>query len=220
MDFGFSKNTSRHIVMLMASKNTIRQFDTDAYYHIYNRGVEKRSIFQDDTDYVYFLHLLERHLGNEVQKDRKGRLYIQYESLELLAFCLMPNHFHLFMYQKDDPAEFTRLLRSVCTAYTMYFNRKYERVGHLFQDRFKAVRIDSDEYLQHISRYIHLNPPKPFEYKWSSLNYYVGNKRAEWIRPDRVLEIFKDRDDYMQFVQDYEEQKIFLDEIKHSLADL
>ena len=122
----------------MPSKNSIRVYSADAYYHIYNRGVNKSDIFIDSTDYAVFLSFLKRHLSDKSEKDAKNREYANYSNeVELLAFCLMPSHFHLLIHQKTSEA-FTMLLRSVCTAYTMYFNKKYKRVGHLFQDRFKA----------------------------------------------------------------------------------
>ncbi len=203
----------------MASRNTIRQYDVNAYYHIYNRGVEKRKIFVDDEDYTVFLAMLKRYLDSEEHKDRSGRIYNRIEGLELVAFCLMPNHFHLFVHQIDDPRAFTKLLHSVCTAYTSYFNRKYKRVGHLFQDRFKASRVTNEDYFMHITRYIHLNPGKPVGYQWSSLEYYLGNKSADWLHPDKVLSSFSSPQDYLKFVRDYIGYKKQLEEIKYSLAD-
>ncbi|HSX37004.1 MAG TPA: transposase [Patescibacteria group bacterium] len=203
----------------MASRNTVRQFDTQAYYHIYNRGVEKRTIFADEEDYAVFLAMLKRHLSEGVHKDKSGRPYQQYRDIELLAFCLMKNHYHLFIYQNNDAQAFSKLLRSVGTAYTAYFNRKYKRVGHLFQERFKASRITTDGYLQHISRYIHLNPSKPLGYEWSSLPYYLGQRHTDWVRPARIVEMFSGPDDYRAFVKDYADQKQMLDEIKHELAN-
>lgn len=206
-------------MLVMASRNTIRDHMTESYYHVYNRGVNKRKIFLEDKDYMVFLNLLKRYLGRQVSKDRYGREYENYFAhLELLAFCLMPNHFHLLIYQDDDPEAVTGLLRSICTAYTRYFNQKYKRVGHLFQDRFKASRIENDSYLEHISRYIHLNPHQPETYAWSSLPYYLIQKQADWVRPDRIKELFEN-DNYLLFVQDYKAHKTMLDEIKHELAN-
>jgi len=203
----------------VASKNTTRQFDVDSYYHIYNRGVEKRDIFIDDEDRVVFLSMLKRHLSPEIYKDSSGRPYTQYPEIELLAFCLMNNHYHLLIFQKDDPQAFSKFLRSIGTAYTGYFNRKYKRVGHLFQERFKASKISNDVYLQHISRYIHLNPSQPFDYKWSSLAYYLEQKSADWLHPERLLEGFHSPKEYEQFIQDYTANKKILDELKSELAD-
>lgn len=204
----------------MPSKNLIRQFAPDSYYHIYNRGVEKRDIFLDNEDYTVFLNILKRHLSPESQQDRYGRQFENLsEGLELLAFCLMPNHFHLFVYQHSDGEAFTKLMRRVAVAYTGYFNKKYHRVGPLFQSAFKAKRIESDDYLQHISRYIHLNPRSYARYEWSSLPYYTGKSSAGWVRPGRVLEFFKNQKEYMKFVDDYKDYKATLDEVKTFLSN-
>jgi putative transposase len=176
------------------------------------------AIFKDDMDYTVFLNLLKRHLGKTIIKDKNGRDYPNYhQHLQLLAYCLMPTHFHLFVYQRDRNG-ITMLLRSVCVAYTMYFNRKYTRVGPLFQSRFKASMIDSDEYLAHITRYIHLNPSDYTNWPYSSLRYYVGNKHTEWLDPAPILELFGG-DDYDTYLKQYEHQKVLLDEIKSQIAD-
>src|ERR1043166_5683188 len=128
-------------MLCMASRNLEKIYLEESVYHIYNRGINKRRIFLEDVDYAVFLNLLKRYLDKEPTKDRKGREYEWlHNRIELLAFCLMPNHFHLLLYQKD-PEAMTRLLRGVCTSYTGYFNKKYKRMGPLFQDRFKASLI-------------------------------------------------------------------------------
>lgn len=202
----------------MPSKNTAKIYAPNAYYHIYNRGVEKRSIFIDNEDYAVFLNLLKRYLSNEPARDKNGREYPWlHKDLQLLAFCLMPNHFHLLIYQQE-PNTMTKLLQGVATSYTIYFNKKYKRVGHLFQGRFKASMITTDSYLQHISRYIHLNPKDYLNWEFSSLDYYIGNKNAEWMAPKLILDIIP-RSEYIGFLKDYEDHKQMLDEIKYELAD-
>lgn len=184
----------------MPSRNIVKIDIDDTYYHIYNRGVNKRVIFKQDLDYQVFFSLLKRHLATLIQKDANGREYPNYsQDIELLAVCLMPNHFHLLCYQYQQGA-MTRLLRSVCTAYTMYFNKKYKRVGHLFQDKFKASMIDNDAYLQHITRYIHLNSLAAKDY--SSLPYYLGDRQADWIKPGKILALFGSTQEYRQFLKD------------------
>ncbi len=201
----------------MPSRYIHKVYAPDAYYHVYNRGVGKRTIFKDSTDYAVFLNLLKRHLSINPTKDKQGRVYPNYHAeIDLLAFCLMPNHFHLFVFQSDKNA-MTKLLRSICVAYTMYFNRKYRRVGPLFQSRFKASIILDDVYLQHISRYIHLNPPNYINWEFSSLPYYLGKKHAEWINPQPILGLFENNN-YLSFLEDYEKSKEILDEIKSQLA--
>ena len=109
-------------------------------------------------------------------------------------------------------------MQSVCVSYVGYFNKKYKRVGTLFQDRYKASMITNDAYLQHISRYIHLNPKNYKSWKYSSLPYYLNTKAAKWVNHQRILDIFEG-DSYIKFLDDYESSKEALDEIKHELAN-
>lgn len=205
---------------IMPSRNLVKMYTKDTYYHIYNRGINKNLIFKDDDDYRVLLNLLKRYLSNEKVTDNKGR---EYEGLaddvELLAYCLMPNHFHLLVYQLQDQGT-TKLLRRVMTAYVKYFNRKYQRLGPLFQSYFKASRIDNEAYLWHISRYIHLNPDQWHEYPYSSYGYYIGERHADWIRPGRILQLHQQSgSDYQEFIADYQDHKDSLEEIEHTLAD-
>lgn len=202
----------------MPSRNRLKAYVSDGYYHVYNRGVNKRTIFKSEKDYAVFLNLLKRYLDDKPAKDKWGRQYeTLHGQLELLAFCLMPNHFHLLLYQKS-PEAMTRLLRGVAGAYSSYFNRQYGRSGPLYQDRFKASLILRDEYLQHISRYIHLNPKEYRTWEFSSLSYYMGDKSAAWLTPDRILELF-DKGEYPSFVADYIDYKATLDATKSELAN-
>lgn len=203
----------------MPSRNIEKIYVHDTFYHIYNRGVNKRRIFIDDQDYAVFLNLLKRYLSETAIKDSKGRTYESlHGKVELVSFCLMPNHFHMLLYL-HEPAAITRLLRSVVGSYTVYFNKRHGRVGHLFQDRFKAVEIDNDSYLSHISRYIHLNPVSYKTWDYTSLPYYLGEKYATWVQPDRILELFDNVEQYAEFVDDYVANKEMLDEIKRELAN-
>lgn len=205
----------------MPARNSRKIYDVDSYYHVYNRGVNKRSIFKSEDDYVYFLGLLKRYLdpGSESKdKDRFGRIYPSYaDEIKLRAFCLMPNHFHLllFQYQADSLKKF---MNSLSIAYTMYFNKKYKRVGPLFQDRYKASIIQSQSYLEHISRYIHLNPDEYLTWKFSSLQYYRGEANVGWVDQQPILDIFGGSS-YLEFLADYEGHREMLKEIKHTLAD-
>lgn len=202
----------------MSSRNRIKIYIPEAYYHIYNRGVERRIIFQDDDDYRVFLNLLKRYLDNEPASDRSGREYDWlHKRLELLGYCLQPNHYHLMVYVHDAQA-MTRLFRGVNTAYTKYFNKKNDRIGPLFQDRYKASHILNDAYLVHISRYVHLNPKNWRDWPYSSLPYYLGQKNAGWVRPQRLLDLFEG-DNYLNFIEDYQDAKKVMDEVKSELAD-
>lgn len=203
----------------MPGKNIIKDYLEESYYHIYNRGVAKGIVFKDEQDYTVYLSLLKRYLGVNVEKNVNRVEHPNYrKELELLAFCLMPNHFHLFIYQHKAEA-MTDFMRSLSTSYSMYFNRRYKRVGPVFQQRYKAVRITDDSQLLHITRYIHLNADSYNNYEWSSYPYYLGDKQSDWLRPGRVLELFKDEKDYASFVDDYKDEHDEIEELKSELAD-
>lgn len=114
----------------------------------------------------------------------------------------MPNHFHLLIYQIDAES-MTQLLKSVSVAYGMYFNKKYDRIGPLFQQRYKAVLVSNDAQLLHISRYIHLNPNNYNDWKWSSLAYYIRGKHTDWLLPERILSLHNSSTAYQTFLDDY-----------------
>lgn len=202
----------------MPTKNRVKNYAPQSYYHVYNRGVNKRNIFLDDSDYSVFLNLFKRYLSDD-SPDRFNRIYKNLsDEVKLLAFCLMPTHFHLLIYQEKQTG-MTNLLQRVMTSYSIYFNKKYRRVGPLFQDIYKASRISSDGYLQHISRYIHLNPEQWRDWEFSSLDFYLGNKQAEWLDQKIILELFEDQNEYLDFVSDYEDHKRSLEAIRSDLAD-
>lgn len=206
----------------MPSRNVVKQYSPESYYHLYNRGVDKQNIFKDDEDYKYFLYLLKRHLSNEVARDTKKRPYKNFhEELELLAFCLMPNHLHLLVYQ-NSARSIEEFSRSLMTSYSMYFNLKYDRVGGLFQGRIKGSKIDDEPYLWHISRYIHLNPldigMNYDKYPFSSYPYYTKNWSASWLQNKRILDIHNQyQQSYQDFVSDYTSVKAIKSELKHLL---
>ena len=210
----------------MPAKNTLKPYVENAYYHLYNRGVEKRIIFQDDQDYRVFLYYLKIYLSPpEVGKGdsftsmpRRRPLNNFHQIITLLCYCLMPNHFHLLLHQK--PANgIEQFLRSLGTKYVQYFNKRYNRVGPLFQNVYKAVLIESDEQLLHLSRYIHLNPAKvkesPLQRRllnsYSSYADYLQKRKTSWVHPQEILNFFKtaqrtslkDILSYQSFVEDY-----------------
>lgn len=150
------------------------QFINNEIYHIYNRGVEKRDIFLDDQDRFRFIHnLFEFNNKNQVvnasyrfnpksmevepqyfeRQEKKPRKLL----VEILTFCLMPNHYHLLLRQKIEKGIIC-FMQKLGTGYTMYFNQKNERVGPLFQGRFKAIHVNKQEYLDYLFHYIHFNP--------------------------------------------------------------
>lgn len=195
----------------MPSRNTVREYDIPAYYHVYNRGAGGMSIFKDAQDKRKFLSFLERYLSD----DDAHADYPTFD-LELVAYCIMGNHFHLLLFQEFDPTAMTDLMRSIGTAYSMYYNRKYKSYGRAFQSVFRASRITDESYLLHISRYIHLNPEEYKTYKWSSLSYYLGAEAPTWVKPERLLDMSPAQ--YEIFLEDYKDRRAILKEIKDQLA--
>jgi putative transposase len=204
----------------MPGKNTIKDYIPDHYYHVYNRGWNRGAIFLDQEDYEQFEYLLGRALSRTPSKDSKGREYKWLrDDLDLNAYCLMPNHFHMLVYQRTEQG-ITKLVQSVCTAYTMYFNKRYKRRGSLFENRFKAVPIFRDNQLQHISRYIHLNHKNFRAWPHSSYGDYLNPAAArEWLAPQPILDIFDSIEQYRSFVLDYEQAQREHDILKRELAD-
>lgn len=182
-------------------------FTVQGYYHIYNRGHNKQAIFYDATDYQRYLKRL--------------REYLEKHEVTLLAYCLMPNHIHL-MLRQDGEESIDRFIHRLHTAYTMYFNKKYEKVGAVFQGRFKAKIIDTDEYLLHVSRYIHINPIELMHeyaqgpalgselemYPWSSYGEYVQARSTLISDPTIIQNYFSNsplqgKTTYRSFVEEY-----------------
>jgi len=186
-------------------------FGNDEWYHCYSRGVEKRITFTSKADHERFLHLLYICNCDTALKlsDLKKTSYSDIFSLErgnelvhIGAYCLMPNHFHLLIKQESENGIST-FMRKLGTAYTMYFNIKYERTGNLFVKPFRSKHVSTDKYIQKLVSYIHLNPLELFEptwkdgslsseesaynflcnYKYSSLSDYYTEK----ARPERNI---------------------------------
>lgn len=209
----------------MPAKNIVKIYVENGYYHIYNRGVEKREIFLDEQDCIVFLYYLKMYLSpiEELEKESVADIRVNRfiplnlsSEVDLLAFTLMPNHIHLFIKQSTKDG-IIKLMRRATTSYVMYFNKKYKRVGCLFQNTYKAAIIDSEIYLLHLSRYIHLNPSNiifKINFKeFSSYPYYLGYKNASWVKPQEILNFFRSaqsmslRDvlSYQSFVEDYKD---------------
>jgi REP element-mobilizing transposase RayT len=212
----------------MPSKNSIKTYVENGFYHIYNRGVEKRIVFEDPQDYNVFLKYISEVLSPADQNITTTKYIMQglslqsirrpvksyYGRLEMLAYCLMPNHFHFLIRQNDKDA-LEGLMRSLMTRYSMYFNKKYNRVGSLFQGRYKAVLVNEESYLLHLSRYIHMNPMEyslNLENAHSSYLEYLGKRKTSWLHPDivlgyfnnKVLPDFKKINSYKSFIQTYQ----------------
>lgn len=162
------------------------EFTSDEYYHLYNRGVDKRVVFQSKHDSLRFQILLYLcnsniavNLDELFKEERKPLSLFEIERDETLvsigAYCLMPNHFHILVKQniKNGVSKF---MQKLGTAYTMYFNNKNNRTGSLFQGTFKAKHANKDEYLKYLFAYIHLNPVKLIDPKWKEIG--IKDKEA------------------------------------------
>jgi len=203
----------------MPTRNSRKVYLPDSFYHIYSRGHNKSEIFHTAEDYKFFLSLLKRYLSPEQQKNKNGRLYPNHsKEVELAAFCIMPNHIHLLVHQHTERG-IQKLMHSVMTSYSMYYNQTHGTLGSVFQGRYLASLVDKDSYLHHISRYIHLNPKDYREYEYSSLQYYLGSKKAEWLNTSLVMSLFRGPSDYLDFLADYDEHQQMLQEMNYEIAD-
>lgn len=210
---------------IMPAKNIIKDYLQGGYYHIYNRGVNKNDIFKNKADYFMFLHLLKEYLLPPNHPDTETIRGLNpfrhpincYDDITLLAYSLMPNHYHLFLQQKSESG-LINFMKALATSYAMYFNQKYDRVGHLFQGAYKGVLIKNETYLLHISRYIHANPreilPKnqPLEnYSYSSYQSYLGEWKTDWLNTEIILSYFKKKirgkNSYQEFVEEFNAKK-------------
>ena len=196
----------------MPARNTVKEYRAYSFYHVYNRGAGGRAIFFDEVDRKKFLSLLQRHI---LPPENDGTSKYPIYNIQLAAYCLMGNHFHLLLYQEEDPHAITGFMRSVSTAYSMYFNARHKEKGHLFQGIYKASHISSDSYLLHITRYIHLNPQTYLTYRWSSLRYYLGES-SPLVRHENLPSFSPD--EYKQFLEEYTDRRQLLKEIKSDLA--
>lgn len=201
------------------------KFATNEYYHIYNRGNDKKLIFLDENDYARFLFLtlycqgkypfynisryasyLVKHRVFNIEEKILSRI-LESRIVDLVEFSLMPTHFHFLLYERIDGG-ISRYMQRILNAYTKYFNTKYGRNGHLFQGPFNAVYIETNEQLLHLSAYIHRNPRELEEWKdkehlyfWSSYQDYAGRNRwQELLKCEKILVQFKDSKEYQNFV--------------------
>ena len=211
----------------MPARNSRKIYADGGIYHVYNRGVEKRIIFENDLDYKVFLKNLKEYLSPIPKIEKEVKFVVRnqpytgvkrqpknYNSqIELLAYGLIPNHFHLII-KVDKGVALQKFMHSVSTKYSMYFNKRYERVGSLFQSRYKAVLVKEENYLLHLSRYIHLNPRGLFQNlsnAYSSYGEYLGLRKTDWIKPSIILSYFnqdvlpdfKKINTYKKFVEEY-----------------
>lgn len=212
----------------MPAKNSIKEYVEDGYYHIYNRGVEKRIIFTDEQDYKTFLSFLKLYLTKPKQQGRTLSLGDNTtigvkrapnnftDNITLFAYCLMPNHFHFMVKQQSEYA-IASYMQSLMTKYTTYFNKRHHRVGGLFQGKYKAVRIENEYQYVYLTKYIHRNPLSLPKYKnssqplssypYSSYPNYLKQFSQSWVNTDEILSRFSDTNhslSYQSFIEDSE----------------
>lgn len=213
----------------MSGGKATKQYFENSYYHIYNRGNEKKPIFLDRQDYSVFLHYLEEYLS---PKDEQGlkekfndastsykekdkivkllRLNNFFDEITLIAYCLMPNHFHFFIKQKSA-GSIDKFMNSLGTRYTKYFNTKYERVGSLCQGVYKAVLVENEVQFIYLSKYIHQQAIATPGEAWeasdqpSSYSDFLGQTKTNWVHPEEVLDSFSQlnpNSDYKTFTKE------------------
>lgn len=214
---------------------------TNHYYHIYNRSIELKPIFTNKKEYQRFYDLLNYYRFsappvsfstlNRLNQEKRNKLLTAFKKkakvlIEIICFCLMPNHFHFLLKQKKDEG-ISQFLGNLQNSYARYFNLKYKRIGSLFQGRFKAVLIETEGQLLHLSRYIHLNPYSsaiiktldqlPF-YQWSSLPQYLGNQQGI-CQTKIIMSSFLNAQKYKKFLFDRANYQKKLEQMKHLLLE-
>lgn len=201
-------------------------------YHVFNRSVARQPIFLNRRDYqraletvdFYRLQKLPVKLSRFKQlpeEEKKRLLENSQPQIDIIAFCFMPNHVHFLLRAIEDKS-ISQFMNNFQHSYAKYFNTKNDRTGSLFQSMFKAVRIETDEQLLHVSRYIHLNPVSAFlveidslqNYPWSSFKDYI-NPGDSIVEVDQILGHFKSKEEYKKFVFDQSDYQRELEQIKH-----
>lgn len=205
-------------------------------YHVYNRGVERRPIFTSSREYQRFIDIMQYYQFTNtsvryskylqqplvVRKNIFSDLQSNPKSIDVYAYSLMPNHFHLLIRQNFNEG-ISKFLANISNSFSKYFNTKHDRVGPLLQGTFKAVLIETEEQLLHVSRYIHINPVSSLiiaiemldAYPWSSLPTYLGKNSSTLSTTDPVLSHFSTTQAYRTFVYDQIAYAQTLEKMKH-----
>lgn len=191
-----------------------KKFTSGNILHIYNRGNNKEKIFLDEQDYKAFLFRIGLSLGfTEKELNNEKFIAMPYSRIRITnakkgnfkihAFSLMPNHFHLLIEQIGD-IPISNLMLKICTSYAKYFNKKYKRVGHIFQDQFKAVLIKNNSQLMWTSAYIHMNAVKddlvdhPSQYMWSSYTDFADDRNLLITNKGLLLATFENKQNLIE----------------------
>lgn len=211
-------------------------FANEEYYHVFNRGVDRRPTFNNIREFSRAISLIKFYRHKEIPIrysqlinqpiETRTKIFEQVfgskRLVDIVCYCLMPNHFHFLLKQLSENG-IAKFISNFTNAYTKYFNTKNERVGPLFQGVFKAVHVESDEQLIHLSRYIHLNPVASSviheldieHYQWSSYPEYLNKHDIGITQKELILDMFKSAEDYKNFTLNQIEYAKQLDTIKH-----
>ncbi|MBN1968670.1 MAG: transposase [Candidatus Delongbacteria bacterium] len=180
-------------------------FIKNSVFHIYNHSVEGLDLFKDRNDYLYFL--------------TKLKSIFDFSEIEIYAYCLMPNHFHFCIKQKGDTPIY-KVFNRLSTSYAMYFNRRYDRSGHLFAGKLQHIRIEKDQYLITLCQYIHYNPVKAgiideiSMWEFSNYHEYIGKRKGDLFSKELMnfySEMFVNYESVLKDYGKYEEDKRFND---------
>lgn len=215
-------------------------FATNEIYHVVNRSIAQIPIFKETRDCQRALEVIDfyryikpplsfshyKRLPKEDKEKFIESLRKQKTLMEIIAFCLMPNHCHFLLKQIEEKG-ISIFMRNFQDSYARYFNTKYKRAGGLFQSMFKAIRIETGEQLLHVSRYIHLNPVSAYlievrgleNYRWSSFPEYINPSRSLFTNPDFILSFFKTKGVYKKFIFDQADYQRELEKIKHLVLE-
>lgn len=212
----------------------VRNFVEGEIYHLYNRGVAKQKIFRIPHDYerllerlAYYIDLSGKPSISRLNRKELGKILKEKPKnplVSIINFCLMPNHFH-FLIKQLAPGGISLFMKNALNSYARYFNTRHDRVGPIFQGRFKAVRVETSEQLMYLSRYIHLNSfmaklvKNPAECDWSSYNLCFEKSKTRLCNPKIILEQFRTKNDYRSFVEDYAQYAIALEEISDLILE-
>ena len=216
---------------------------TDEIYHVFNRGVARQLTYRNRRDYLRFIELMNYYVNVDVTPRYSKFIMLPFLErtqilsdlakkknflVEIISFCLMPNHFHMIIKQTREGGV-TQFLQNVANSYVRYFDTKYHREGPLYQGRFKSIHIESDEQLLHVVRYVHLNPytsyivkdlEKLLLYQYSSLPVFLNTQTNPFISLQQIRSYFKRVDDFKQFTLDQGDYQRKLSDIRHVCLDI
>ncbi len=215
-------------------------FEIGGYYHVYNRGVERREVYLNPAQYNRFMYLL--YLSNTssplrmdgILQNKKGLTSLEMAEIiftqkrkerlvDIGAYCLMPNHFHLLLKEREENG-ISKFMQKITTGYTMFFNKKHERSGALFGGTFQATTVNNDEYLKYLFAYIHLNPVKLIDSDWKKgkivnkqyakeyLENYPFSSYFEYVGKDRVEKSILNKVEFPEYFMDKKEFSDFIED--------